>query len=233
MTTVRAAALSLFAFILAACMAGPNFVAPNEPVPDHYSGATNYSAGAAVPRPSVDSIPISFWWQQFHDTELDHLEERAVDGNLDLKAAFVRIVAARLQVQSARAQGLPNLNASASFTREQLGLAGILKSQGFQGGTTTSATTQRLIAALERPVNIYQLGFDASWELDLFGKVSREVEAANAQSAGAVESRNDLLVSLEAEVAQIYFQLRAGQVLRQIQLGPHCGATRCPRSDQR
>jgi outer membrane protein, multidrug efflux system len=218
MTTVRVAALSLFAFILAACKVGPNFVAPNEPVPDHYSGAPNDSAGAAVSRPSVDSIPMSFWWQQFHDTELDHLEERAADGNLDLKAAFVRIVAARLQVQSARAQGLPNLNASASFTREQLGLAGILKSQGFQGDPMTSATIQRLIAALDRPVNIYQLGFDASWELDLFGKVSREVEAANAQSAGAVESRNDLLVSLEAEVAQIYFQLRAGQVLRQITL---------------
>ena len=63
---------------------------------------------------------------------------------------------------------------------------------------------------------MYQLGFDASWELDLFGKVRRSIEAADAQSRQAVESKNDLLVSLEAEIAQTYFQLRAAQVLRQM-----------------
>jgi outer membrane protein, multidrug efflux system len=217
---VRGSALLLGACVLAACKVGPNFVAPNEPVPNRYSGAAidSTAPATAAPRPSGDSSPEPFWWQEFHDTELNRLEERAAAGNLDLNAAFIRIVEARVQVQSARAQGLPSLNASASFTREQFGLAGILKSQGFPGGTASSATTQQLIAALERPVDIYQLGFDASWELDLFGKVRREVEAANAQSAAAVESRNDLLVSLEAEVAQIYFQLRAGQVLRQITL---------------
>lgn len=189
-------------------------MAPHESVPDRYAGATNDSAGAA-PQSSTDSAPENFWWRQFHDAELDRLEERAAAGNLDLQAAFLRIVQARIEVQSARAQGLPSLNATASFTREQLGLAGILKSQAFPAGTAASSTTQQLIGALERPVNIYQLGFDASWELDLFGKVRRAVEAADAQSAGAVESRNDLLVSLEAEVAQTYFQLRAGQALRQ------------------
>jgi NodT family efflux transporter outer membrane factor (OMF) lipoprotein len=104
----------------------------------------------------------------------------------------------------------------ASFNREQLGLAGILKSQGISTGPTTAASTQALIGALEQPVNIYQLGFDASWELDLFGRVRRSVEAAKAQSVEAAEARNDLLVSTEAEVAQTYFQLRAAQVLRAI-----------------
>jgi NodT family efflux transporter outer membrane factor (OMF) lipoprotein len=224
MPAARPAALILLAFSAAACKVGPNFSPPHEPVPDHYSGAAQSQAGAAdapagaaVPLPLEAPTPESFWWRQFHDEELDRLEERAAGGNLDLKAALLRIVEARVQVQSARSQGLPSLNASASFTREQLGLAGILKTQGLSSGMS-SPGEQQLISALERPVNIYQVGFDASWELDLFGKVRRGVEAADAQSAGAVESRNDILVSLEAEVAQDYFQLRAGQALRQITL---------------
>jgi NodT family efflux transporter outer membrane factor (OMF) lipoprotein len=204
--------------LLAACKVGPNFVPPHEPLPDHYAGAASESAGVSAVQPTAGAEPDSFWWQQFHDSELDSLEQRAAAGNLDLKAAYLRIVEARIQVQFARARGLPSLDAAASFTREQLGLAGILKSKGITAGGTGSASTEQLLTGLEAPVNIYQLGFDASWELDLFGKVRRGVESAEAQSAGVIESRNDLLVSLEAEVAQTYFQLRAGQMLRQITL---------------
>ena len=95
-----------------------------------------------------------------------------------------------------------------------MGLAGIVKSKG-QALASAPPEVQNLISSLEQPINLYELGFDASWELDLFGKVRRAVEAADAQSRQAVESKNDLLVSLEAEIAQTYFQLRAGQVLRQ------------------
>jgi outer membrane protein, multidrug efflux system len=217
MRSARAAVVALAIACLAACKVGPNFVAPDEPVPEHYSGITDGAQhGAASAMPSDQSVD-SFWWQQFHDMELNRLEEQAASGNLDLKAAYLRIVEARIQVQAARAQGLPSLNGTASYKREQLGLAGIVKSRGIVNGTT-SPSTQALIGSLERPVNIYQLGFDASWELDLFGKVRRSVEVVDAQSTAAAESRNDLLVSLEAEVAQTYFQLRASQTLRQITL---------------
>jgi NodT family efflux transporter outer membrane factor (OMF) lipoprotein len=215
---------------LAACKVGPSFTPPHPAVPDEYAGVAQAAAApstaappaagqpgiagpAAAPLPSGDAPPTSFWWQQFHDPALDDLEKRAAAGNLDLKAAFLRIVQAREQVQSARAQGLPSLGASASYTREQLGLAGIVKSQHIDEG---SSTESGLISSLESPINLYQLGFDASWELDLFGKVRRAVEAADASSTVAVESRNDLVVSLQAEVAQDYFQLRAGQLLRSI-----------------
>jgi outer membrane protein, multidrug efflux system len=214
--SLRSIAAAVLTCLLAACKAGPNFVAPHEPTPPAYAGAADQTAGTEAPRPTADEAD-SFWWRQFHDDELNRLEDQTASGNLDLKAAYLRIVEARLQVQSARAQGLPSLNGAASFEREQLGIAGILKSQGITAGTT-SASTQALISSIERPVNIYQLGFDASWELDLFGKVRRGVEAADAQSVQAAESRNDLLVSLEAEVAETYLQLRAGQMLRQITL---------------
>jgi NodT family efflux transporter outer membrane factor (OMF) lipoprotein len=205
MRGVRAAWVLLAACTLSACKVGPNFSEPKEPVPDHYAGAVDAQV--------LDSNPQSFWWQEFHDPELDRLEAQTAAGNLDLKAAFLRIVEARSQVQVARSQGLPSLAGTASYNREQLGLAGILKSEHVN---TTSPTEQGLIGSLEKPVNLYQLGFDASWELDLFGKVRRAVEAADANSMAAVESRNDLLVSLQAEVAQTYFQLRASQMLRKI-----------------
>ena len=218
----RLATLGLGIALLTACKVGPNFEAPREPVPDRYAGvpdAAKTSAsppGVTAPLATSADEPDSFWWRQFHDAALDGLETRATAGNLDLKAAYLRIVEARIQVLSARAQGVPSLGASASATREQLGLAGIIKSSGIGSSATTSTSTQQLISSLEAPVNIYQLGFDASWELDLFGKVRRTVEAAKAQSAGAVEARNDLLVSLEAEVAQNYLQLRAAQTLRRV-----------------
>jgi outer membrane protein, multidrug efflux system len=195
---------------VAACKVGPNFVPPNEPTPKEYA--------ESAPPANADAPPDTAWWSQFHDAQLDRLEDQAIAGNLGLKVAYLRILEARVQVQAARAQGLPDLNGSASYTREQLGLAGIVKSQGQALGSASPAV-QNLITSLEKPINLYQLGFDASWEVDLFGKVRRSVEAADAQSKQAVESKNDLLVSLEAEIAQSYFQLRAGQVLRQMTLG--------------
>jgi outer membrane protein, multidrug efflux system len=218
MSSLRSMVAAVLVCLLAACKAGPNFVAPHEPTPPAYAGASDEAAAPGSPRAAGDQAPDSFWWRQFHDAELDRLEDLTASGNLDLKSAYLRIVEARIEVQSARSQGLPSLNAAASFEREQLGIAGILKSQGITPGST-SPSTQALISSVERPINIYQLGFDASWELDLFGKVRRSVEAADAQSTAAAESRNDLLVSLEAEVAQTYLQLRAGQMLRQITLG--------------
>ena len=136
----RAIAPAMLAvLLLPACKVGPDFQPPHEPVPDHYSGAPG-GAGATgatgagdpgtAPRLSEAREPASFWWHEFHDAELDKLVDQATAGNLNLKVAYLRIVEARIQVQSARAQGLPSLNASASYNREQFGLAGILKSKG-------------------------------------------------------------------------------------------------------
>jgi len=223
----RACIAGAFLAALAGCKGGPDFAPPREPVPDHYAGAAARGPTAGSPpvsapgngadrtTPRDAGEPEDFWWHEFHDPELDRLVEEVSSGNLDLKVSYVRIVEARLQVLSARAQGLPSLNASARYNREQLGLAGILKSQGFSAATAPPQL-QNFITSVESPVNLWQIGFDASWELDLFGKVRRSVEAANAQGQQALEARNDLLVSLEAEVAQDYLQMRAAQALRRI-----------------
>jgi NodT family efflux transporter outer membrane factor (OMF) lipoprotein len=183
----------------------------------------------------MDSDPDPQWWRSFADPTLDGLIDRAARDNLDLQEAVLRIVEARTQEQSAAAQGLPNVRASGSYQREQLGAKGFLESDGVYNkvdqlgapnspvnkiapgaGATLENGANNVLNQLTAPINLWQVGFDASWELDLFGRVRRSVEAAHAQTEEAVESRNDALVSLEAEVAQTYMQLRGAQALRQI-----------------
>ncbi|MGA2551639.1 MAG: efflux transporter outer membrane subunit [Burkholderiaceae bacterium] len=209
---------------LVACTAvGPNFETPASSPPGGWPDRSARPAeppdheGARVSALDTQSDPDPRWWKTFNDAVLEELIEKAVKGNLDLKAAVQRIISARAQVQEARAQGLPHLDGNARYTREQLGAKGLLEEQGSSfGSLTSSPTAQSIEKEIEQPVSLFQWGFDASWELDLFGRVRRTTEAAEAQNQSAIESRNDALVSLEAEVAQTYLQLRGAQVLRDL-----------------
>jgi NodT family efflux transporter outer membrane factor (OMF) lipoprotein len=231
------------AMLLAGCTVGPDFHAPGADVPAQWhdsqrtaasaTGASDVSVASSVP--TLDTDPDPHWWRNFGDPVLDALIERAARGNLDLQEAVLRITEARTQVQSAAAQGLPNVRATGSYQREQLGAKGFLESAGVYdkvdqlgapnspvnaiapgAGASLQNGANNVLNQLTSPINLWQVGFDASWELDLFGRVRRSVEAANAQTSEAIESRNDALVSLEAEVAQTYMQLRGAQVLHKI-----------------
>lgn len=232
---------------LVACTVGPDFGPPQADVPagwhdlraasDAAVAAPASAASASQPSrmssPATDADPDPRWWRAFGDPLLDRLVERAARDNLDVQAAVTRIAQARAQVRAAAAQGLPDVRASASYQREQLGVKGIVEDSGLDQrvdrlgapgspldrfGPGTGASAQQgargALDALEAPVNLWQAGFDASWELDLFGRVRRSVEAAGAQASAAVASRDDALLSLEAEVAQTYLQLRGAQAER-------------------
>jgi len=232
--------------IMTACSVGPNFRESDAKTPDRWQDlrrSQNAADDSRVPHASSPSVvdpssdPDPRWWTSFRDATLNSLINRAVSGNLNLQSAVLRITIAREQAIEAGAQGLPQLSANASVMREQLGIKGILKSEGVYDkinglGAPNSALNQQQAGAgtqvqtaainglnqLSQPVTLFQDGFDASWELDLFGRVRRSVESANAQTQAEVESRNDALVSLEAEVAQTYSQLRGAQLLKQITL---------------
>ncbi|KWE30042.1 efflux transporter outer membrane subunit [Burkholderia territorii] len=241
----RALAATLAACMaLAGCTVGPDFRPPQAEVPANWHdlqapASASAASAASAPGASVPSSPVTSadpdprWWRAFGDPLLDRLVERAAHDNLDVQAAVLRIAQARAQVRAAAAQGLPNVRASASYQREQLGLKGIIEEQGIDQrvdrlgapgspldryGPGTRASVQQgargAIDALEAPVNLWQAGFDASWELDLFGRVRRAVESAGAQASAAVASRDDALLSLEAEVAQTYLQLRGAEAQR-------------------
>jgi outer membrane protein, multidrug efflux system len=132
---VRYAAMCCAVATAGACSVGPDFSPPAVHAPDAWhdmrqaaSAAQAASAPASVP--TVDSDPDPRWWRSFNDPHMENLIARAVAGNLELQQAVWRIVEARTQVQGAAAQRLPNISATASYTREQLGAKGFLDSQG-------------------------------------------------------------------------------------------------------
>lgn len=131
------------------------------------------------------------WWKQFDDPVLDALIQRAAQGSLDLRIAEARLKESRALLGSAKSDQLPTIGTDVSYSRA------LEQQPGF--------TTQRVA------VDTYQAGFDASWELDLFGGVRRSVEAARADAGASAASLQDAQVSLFAEVARNYFELRGAQ----------------------
>ena len=162
------------------------------------------AAGASAD-PAVEQ-----WWRSFHDAELDSLIERAVRANLDLKIAASRLLEARAARGVARSGLLPSIETSDSPQRVRGGLT--------QGIFRPNAGSQSsLLAPYE--TNIFQQGFDASWEIDFFGGKRHALEAATADVAATEEARRDTLVSLLAEVARNYSELRGTE--RRLEISGH------------
>lgn len=200
----RPLSLLTLALWLAGCAVGPDYEAPKPQLPGGYHLLDAQQASKTQP-----GAINSRWWQTFNDPQLNSLIDRAVEGNLTLQQAVLRIAGARQELAQARGGLFPSLNGSAKVTRQQLGLEGLLKANGATDQLDSETASQ--LSSLEQPVTLYQGSFDASWELDLWGKVRRQVELADAQTQAAIEQRNDALVSLEAEVARAYLQLRGAQ----------------------
>ncbi|MFG1175359.1 efflux transporter outer membrane subunit [Erwiniaceae bacterium CAU 1747] len=212
---VRSRTATLVAAVLAlsACAVGPDYRAPTASTPGSFNSLQSGSAS----RPEATAVNAS-WWKSFNDPQLDSLIERAIAGNLSLQQAVLRIAGARQQLNQARGAWAPSVNGNARFTRQQLGIKGELESEGVynrleQVDNNTDIDLKPALDSLSEPVGLYQGSFDAAWELDLWGKVRRQVEMAGAQQQQSIESRNDALVSLEAEVARAYLQLRGAQAI--------------------
>jgi outer membrane protein, multidrug efflux system len=210
------------------CTVGPNYKRPDAPAVPAWK-----DEAARSQLVSAQSDPDPKWWQSFNDPVLTELIQKGITGNLDVQQAVLRVVAARQGIAAARAAGLPTLGGNASYQRELLGAKGILESQGaYQDlnqladklkpyDATVPGLSQNIVSggtqALNQftaPVNIYQYGLDASWELDLFGRVRRSVEQARAQAQAQSEALNDALIVLESEIVQAYIQLRGAQALK-------------------
>ncbi|TKI07422.1 efflux transporter outer membrane subunit [Martelella alba] len=211
----RHGAAGLLMAALTACSMGPDYhpVTPITPAGFHGLAGDRQSTPVSA---TLASQPDPVWWRNFQDPELNSLIDRAIAGNLNLQQAVLRIAGAREQTLQAGAAGLPSATANARVTREQLGVEGFLDSSQIraQAQNVDPQLASRL-DGLTRPINLYQGSFDATWEIDLWGRVRRSIEAANAQTQSSMESRNDALVSLEAEVARSYLQLRGAQSVAQ------------------
>lgn len=207
----RAGTVIAVLLALSACSVGPDYQAPKPATP----GSFNDMASDGASKPLAADINPN-WWKTFNDPQLDSLIDRAISGNLSLQQAVLRIAGSRQQLNQARGAWMPSVNGSASAQRRQMGLKGLMESHNVYGQVEQAdPNLTSSLDSLTQPVGLYQGSFDASWELDLWGKVRRQVEAADAQQQQSIESRNDALVSLEAEVARTYLQLRGAQAAHQ------------------
>jgi multidrug efflux system outer membrane protein len=174
------------AALLAGCAVGPNYQPPKMAVPSEFANATatNYTTNHTV----------ALWWREFHDDELNQLIERAIASNHDLRIATANLLQARALRLGAKAGYFPVVTGQASYANEKFSRASLF---GFNSPN--------------RSEELYDLGFDSTWELDIFGHVRRGVESASDQVEATEASHRDVLISVLSEVALNYLELRGAQ----------------------
>src|SRR6266487_2709163 len=181
--------LPLIVFVfLTGCAVGPNYKPPQTSVAASFANApTNV--------PSADEATLATWWKGFNDAKLDGLVDRAIAHNHDLRIATANLKEARALRRLTTFDLAPTVQGNAGYQN------GLLSKSAALPGASRGA----------REFELYDASFDATWELDLFGRVRRSVQAANAQFAATEATRLDVLVSVTAEVARNYLELRGLQ----------------------
>jgi len=178
----------LGALSLGACAVGPDYQRPAVDLGDGW--ATEVADDGAA-------LDLDEWWRSFGDAELDRLVARALEQNLDVREAAARIGEARALRDAAAGGQYPAADARAAVTRRRQSENGPLPIERIPG--------------IERDQTIYDPGFDAVWELDLFGRTRRAVDAADERVLAAVERRRAAQTTVAAEVARSYLSLRGVQ----------------------
>jgi len=217
----RRAASLLATAALGACEMGPNFTPPRPAVPAAY--ISDQPPTETTPYTSGDAVDPS-WWENFNDPELTKLEGLAVSQNLDLQIATERLLEAEAQAQITGAVLYPNLSGAASYTREGPSKEGIFNAFGGGASASTSAGSVASGAAGSvgggafsassiAPLDLYQYGLQSMYDLDLWGKNRRAVEAAIAAARGSEEARRASLLNVEAQVASNYIQMRGTETV--------------------
>ena len=184
------------ALVAAGCTVGPNYHRPEVIVPDRWSTETS--------RASADPIePVTGeWWKAFQDPELSALVDRAVASNLDLKLASARVDEARASRGVATSAAMPQVTGSVTAARERQITQGFVPNRSGQGGSLETVVYE---------TNLYSGLVDVSWEIDVFGRLLRQREAATADLVAEQEDRRNVLITLLGDVATNYAQARSFQ----------------------
>ncbi|MGE5722018.1 MAG: efflux transporter outer membrane subunit [Sphingomonadales bacterium] len=183
----RRLSIVALAAALPGCTVGPDYHRPDAP------GAVS----AEWQEPGTPGPVDLAWWENFRDPQLSALVKRALAGSPDLAEARARLAEARANRDAAAGGRLPAVTAKGSATENVLSKNGQLPVGQIPG--------------ISRSLGLFDIGFDASWEIDLWGRRTRQVEAADARSQAAEFGRRDVMLTLIAEVARNYFDLRSAQ----------------------
>jgi NodT family efflux transporter outer membrane factor (OMF) lipoprotein len=184
------------AIVLTACAVGPEYHAPTAPLPQAWS-YPELRGASPLPAP---------WWRAFGDPALDALEERAAEASPDLETAALRFAQSRAQRRITAAQRGPQAGSNAGARRQRQSEQGA--NVRMMNVLAPPATRDELVRALSEPFDLFQAGFDASWELDLWGRVRRSIEAADADVTAARAALDGVRLGVQAETARNYFELR-------------------------
>ncbi len=181
--------------LVAGCSVGPNYKPPETAVPASWNEAQ---------QPGFDSrsAPMTDWWTEFNDPLLNTLVERAVQSNLDIRLAEARIRESRALRSVTASDAWPQLDAAGSYARSRSSENAFTRGTGAGESSSFGANGAR---------DLFRAGFDASWEVDIFGGVRRRVEAADANVEASVEERRNALVTLLGDVARNYIEARGFQ----------------------
>jgi outer membrane protein, multidrug efflux system len=179
---MRAITLSVV-LVVAGCTIGPDYERPNSDIPQSFRFALN----------DTRDVANTEWWRQFRDPDLDKLIATALANNWTLQKAAAQIEQAAGALMSARAGFYPQLGYAAGAERSRL----------------SEREAIQLPAGTRNPQNLYQGILNSSWEIDLWGRIRRQAEAAKANLVGAEEVRRGVVLSLVASVATSYLQLRS------------------------
>src|SRR5271154_4453944 len=194
---MKTRAVFLFALVLVAvagCAVGPDYHPPKTQAPANWSEAQDGGTTNIV-------MPIVAWWKTFNDPELNSLIERAVATNHDLRIADGRLRQARALRSGVASDLGPTINGSAGYTDARQSMHSIPFNTSGPGGAAISSNYLF-------QTDLYDAHFDASWEIDVFGSKRRALQQANALVASVEEDRRDVLVSVLAEVARNYIEVR-------------------------
>ena len=194
-------------------MVGPNVREPHANVRAQFAAATQPATTqqATTQQAVQENIDLRRWWESLHDPALNELIDQALQSNLDVRLANARIREARAQLEFNRAGLFPTADSSAQYTRSRFShnvfAAAAQSTGGGAGGVGSTANTPFSLGESD----LYRAGFDAGWEIDIFGGTRRAIEAAQYSLAAQVEARRNALVTLLSEVAQNYVMLRGFQ----------------------
>jgi NodT family efflux transporter outer membrane factor (OMF) lipoprotein len=202
----RHLALTLF---LAGCAVGPDYHQPQVELPGRFVEVKQPAARAAGSA-NPSAVEISTWWRALHDAQLDSLVDRALQGNPTLEIALARLQQARTFEMAATGYALPRVVAAAGGGRG----TGTDLSRG--GRVPTSLASADHVPSSSR-IDLVS-GFDAAWELDVFGRLRREIEAAHYDAQSAAAARDAVQVTVISDVARAYVDLRGLQMQLAVQL---------------